>query len=47
MAYFDAIAEVVAQGVTVNVVSPAATATAMTADPARAGATPLLPPMGR
>ena len=39
-------AEVVAQGVTVNVVSPAApaTATAMTADPAHAGATPLLPP---
>ena len=40
-------AEVVAQGVTVNVVSPAATATAMTADPARAGATPLLPPICR
>jgi NAD(P)-dependent dehydrogenase (short-subunit alcohol dehydrogenase family) len=40
-------AEVVAQGVTVNVVSPAATQTAMTADPARAGAAPVLPPIGR
>jgi NAD(P)-dependent dehydrogenase (short-subunit alcohol dehydrogenase family) len=40
-------AEVVARGVTVNVVSPAATQTAMTADPARAGAAPVLPPIGR
>ena len=40
-------AEVVAQGVTVNVVSPAATQTAMTDDPARHSAAPVLPPMGR
>lgn len=40
-------AEVVAQGVTVNVVSPAATQTAMLGDPARAAATPVLPPIGR
>jgi 3-oxoacyl-[acyl-carrier protein] reductase len=40
-------AEVVAQGVTVNVVSPAATDTPMLADPARAGTPPRLPPMGR
>jgi NAD(P)-dependent dehydrogenase (short-subunit alcohol dehydrogenase family) len=40
-------AEVVAQGVTVNVVSPAATETAMLADPARAAAAPVLPPIGR
>lgn len=40
-------AEVVAQGVTVNVVSPAATATAMLQDPARQSATPKLPPLGR
>ncbi|MEY4417297.1 MAG: hypothetical protein RIQ53_4590 [Pseudomonadota bacterium] len=40
-------AEVVARGVTVNVVSPAATDTPMLADPARAGTTPRLPPMGR
>lgn len=40
-------AEVVAQGVTVNVVSPAATDTPMLADPARAGTPPKLPPMGR
>jgi NAD(P)-dependent dehydrogenase (short-subunit alcohol dehydrogenase family) len=40
-------AEVVAQGVTVNVVSPAATRTAMTADPARAGSAPRTPPIGR
>jgi 3-oxoacyl-[acyl-carrier protein] reductase len=39
--------EVVARGVTVNVVSPAATDTAMLADPARAGTPPKLPPMGR
>jgi 3-oxoacyl-[acyl-carrier protein] reductase len=36
-------AEVVAQGVTVNVVSPAATDTAMLADPARAGTRPGCP----
>jgi 3-oxoacyl-[acyl-carrier protein] reductase len=40
-------AEVVAQGVTVNVVSPAATQTAMLDDPARQAASPRLPPMGR
>jgi len=40
-------AEVVAQGVTVNVVSPAATQTAMTEDPARQAAAPVLPPIGR
>lgn len=40
-------AEVVAQGVTVNVVSPAATQTAMLEDPARTSATPRLPPIGR
>jgi 3-oxoacyl-[acyl-carrier protein] reductase len=40
-------AEVVAQGVTVNVVSPAATDTPMLADPARAAVAPKLPPMGR
>lgn len=39
--------EVVARGVTVNVVSPAATDTAMLADPARVGTPPKLPPMGR
>lgn len=40
-------AEVVASGVTVNVVSPAATATAMLDDPARQTATPRVPPLGR
>jgi 3-oxoacyl-[acyl-carrier protein] reductase len=40
-------AELVARGVTVNVVSPAATQTAMIDDPARATATPVLPPIGR
>lgn len=40
-------AEVVARGVTVNVVSPAATDTAMLSDPARVSATPRLPPLGR
>ena len=40
-------AEVAGQGVTVNVVSPAATATAMLGDPARAGSAPRLPPLGR
>jgi 3-oxoacyl-[acyl-carrier protein] reductase len=40
-------AEVVASGVTVNVVSPAATQTAMTDDPARRDVTPVLPPIGR
>ncbi|WP_114973574.1 SDR family NAD(P)-dependent oxidoreductase [Rhodoferax ferrireducens] len=39
--------EVAAQGVTVNVVSPAATQTAMLSDPARAGSAPQLPPIGR
>lgn len=40
-------AELAPQGVTVNVVSPAATQTAMLADPARAGSAPQLPPIGR
>lgn len=40
-------AEVVARGVTVNVVSPAATATAMLGDPGRSGTPPKLPPLGR
>jgi len=40
-------AEVVAAGVTINVVSPAATRTAMLEDPARASATPRIPPLGR
>ena len=39
--------EVAAHGVTVNVVSPAATATAMLDDPNRASAAPKLPPIGR
>jgi NAD(P)-dependent dehydrogenase (short-subunit alcohol dehydrogenase family) len=39
--------EVAASGVTVNVVSPAATATAMLGDPARAGSAPRVPPIGR
>ncbi|OZI23864.1 hypothetical protein CAL26_10645 [Bordetella genomosp. 9] len=39
--------EVVERGITVNVVSPAATRTAMLDDPARAKAPPVLPPMGR
>lgn len=40
-------AEVVAQGVTVNLVSPAATDTAMLRDPARSGTPPKMPPLGR
>jgi NAD(P)-dependent dehydrogenase (short-subunit alcohol dehydrogenase family) len=40
-------AEVAPRGVTVNVVSPAATATGMLQDPARAGSAPRLPPIGR
>lgn len=40
-------AEVVAAGVTINVVSPAATQTAMLEDPARRSAAPELPPLGR
>lgn len=40
-------AEVVAQGVTVNVVAPAATDTGMLSDPARASSSPRLPPIGR
>lgn len=39
--------EVAAQGVTINVVSPAATATTMLNDPARAVSAPRLPPLGR
>ena len=39
--------EVVAQGVTVNVVSPAATETPMLADPQRSTSQPKLPPIGR
>ena len=40
-------AEVAASGVTINVVSPAATQTAMLSDPARSGSAPQLPPIGR
>ncbi len=40
-------AEVIGAGITVNVVSPAATQTAMLDDPARQGEPPLLPPLGR
>ena len=40
-------AELAPQGVTVNLVSPAATATAMLADPARQAEAPVLPPIGR
>lgn len=40
-------AEVVAHGVTVNVISPAATDTPMLTDPQRAAVAPKLPPMGR
>lgn len=40
-------AEVVTAGVTVNVVSPAATQTAMLDDPARESEMPILPPLGR
>ena len=40
-------AEVAPHGVTVNVVSPAATATAMLSDPNRVSSAPKLPPIGR
>ena len=40
-------AETVANGVTVNVVSPAATQTAMLEDPSRQSAAPKVPPIGR
>ena len=40
-------AEAVAAGVTVNVVSPAATQTAMLDDPARRNEAPKVPPLGR
>jgi len=40
-------AELAPRGVTVNVVSPAATQTAMAEDPARATTAPKLPPIGR
>jgi len=40
-------AELLQRGVTVNVVAPAATATAMLADPARAAVAPVVPPIGR
>lgn len=40
-------AEVVANSVTVNVVAPAATETAMLDDPSRAASQPKLPPLGR
>lgn len=39
--------EVAARGVTVNVVSPAATRTAMLDDPARSSVAPQVPPIGR
>jgi 3-oxoacyl-[acyl-carrier protein] reductase len=40
-------AESIAEGVTVNIVSPAATDTAMLQDPARTATVPRLPPIGR
>lgn len=40
-------AEAIRNGVTVNVISPAATATPMLSDPARSGAKPQIPPIGR
>jgi NAD(P)-dependent dehydrogenase (short-subunit alcohol dehydrogenase family) len=40
-------AELAPRGVTVNVVSPAATQTAMAQDPSRAATAPKLPPIGR
>ena len=40
-------AELVTRQITVNLVSPAATATPMLADPARAGTPPKMPPIGR
>jgi NAD(P)-dependent dehydrogenase (short-subunit alcohol dehydrogenase family) len=40
-------AEVIGDGVTVNIVSPAATRTGMLADPARQTTAPRLPPIGR
>jgi 3-oxoacyl-[acyl-carrier protein] reductase len=39
--------EVVASGITVNVISPAATQTAMLDDPGRKGSSPRIPPIGR
>jgi 3-oxoacyl-[acyl-carrier protein] reductase len=39
--------ELLSSGVTVNVVSPATTATAMLSDPARKGVAPVMPPLGR
>jgi 3-oxoacyl-[acyl-carrier protein] reductase len=39
--------EVAASGVTINVVSPGATRTAMLTDPSRARSAPRLPPIGR
>jgi len=40
-------AELIERGITVNVISPAATDTAMLRDPARANTAPKLPPIGR
>lgn len=40
-------AELVARGITVNVVAPAATETPMLGDPGRSGVPPRVPPMGR
>jgi NAD(P)-dependent dehydrogenase (short-subunit alcohol dehydrogenase family) len=40
-------AELAPRGITVNIVSPAATDTPMLRDPARAGTPPVLPPIGR
>ena len=39
--------ELLQRGVTVNVVAPATTATAMLADPARSAVAPVVPPIGR
>lgn len=40
-------AELAPRGITVNVVAPAATETAMLADPTRSGVSPKMPPIGR
>jgi 3-oxoacyl-[acyl-carrier protein] reductase len=40
-------AELIQRGITVNVIAPAATATAMLADPARSAVAPVVPPIGR
>jgi 3-oxoacyl-[acyl-carrier protein] reductase len=39
--------ELIGRGITVNVIAPAATETAMLGDPARVGVPPVIPPLGR